>query len=107
MSQRTEKVSSLIQHIAAAELAKVPGTERLTVTKVDVSPDLREATVWIGVIADDSQAEEFLKPALSARRQLQDVVAKQLTTKFVPRLTIKRDVGGQYADHITKLIRGL
>src|SRR4051812_9143791 len=101
MTQRTQKVASIIQHIAAAELAQIPGSAYLTVTKVDVTPDLRHATVWVGVVAtNDEQAETLLKQATDARSAIQAAVAGKLQTKFVPRLTVTRDIGGEYADEI-------
>ena len=109
MSQRTNKVASLVQQIVAAELAQVPNSARLTVTGVQASPDLRNATIWISVIAHDEAAAQhlFKTVALPAREQLQEAVARRLTTKFVPRLTVQRDTGGEYADQINRLIKGL
>jgi ribosome-binding factor A len=108
MSERLRKVESLIQQLVAAELTQVPDAARLTVTQVQVSPDLRNATVWVGILADDDVLATKLFDAATAHRPaLQEAVARNLTTKFVPRLTLERDTGGQYAQAITKLIRGL
>jgi ribosome-binding factor A len=110
MSQRTEKVASLVHQIVATELTQLPGAAHLTVTGVEVAPDLRQATIWIGVLApgdNDARAAQLFAVATEARDQLQAAVARQLTTKFVPRLTLQRDVGGAYADRMTRLIRGL
>lgn len=107
MSQRTNKVSSVIQQVVASELAQLPNSAYLTVTKVAVSPDLRAATILVGVLADSKAAQGAFQAAEEARDQLQAAVAKRLTTKFVPKLTIQRDLGGEYAEHITKVIRGL
>lgn len=108
MSERIRKVESLIQQVVAAELTQLPDAARLTITKVQVSPDLRNATVWVGVLADDEAAAlQLFTSAVTHRPAFQEAVARQLTTKFVPRLTLERDSGGQYAQQITKLIRGL
>jgi ribosome-binding factor A len=108
MSQRTRKVSSLIKHIIAAELTQLPDSAYLTVTTVDVSPDLRQATVWIGVIAgSNKEAEERFKGLETAQNRFQGAVAKGLTTKFTPKLAFKHDTSGAYAEDITKLIKGL
>ena len=108
MSQRTKKVESVVHQIVAAELAQLPNSAHLTVTGVQVTPDLRQATVWIGVIAsNEEQAETLFGAAEEARRDLQEAVASQLKSKFVPHLTLRRDAGGEYAQHITRLIRGL
>lgn len=108
MSQRTQKVASLIQHAAAAELARQPEAARLTVTRVDVAPDMRTAIIWIGILASGPDREDQLfRAAVQARDRIQQAVAHELTTKFVPRITLKKDEGGTYADRISRLIKGL
>lgn len=108
MSQRTSKVASTIQQLVAAEITRLPESARYTVTKVDVTPDMRQATVWIGVLAKtERQAGELFTEAESARSDLQAAVAQNLTTKFTPRLALRRDVSGEYADSISRLIKGL
>ena len=108
MSERTRKVESLIHQIVATELTRLPEAARLTVTGVQVTPDLRNATIWVGILADDEAAAQKLFAALApSRALLQEAVARRLATKFIPRLTLERDSGGQYAQHITHLIRGL
>jgi ribosome-binding factor A len=108
MSERQRKVESLIHQLVAAEFTQLPDAARLTVTKVQVAPDLRNATIWIGVLADtETVAAHLFGVAADYRPALQAAVARGLTTKFVPRLTLERDSGGEYAQHITKLIRGL
>jgi|GEM_PF-1904087 len=108
MSERVRKVESLIQQVVAGELTQLPDAARLTITKVQVSPDLRNATVWVGILADDEAvAMQLFTAAAAHRAAFQEAVARKLTTKFVPRLTLERDTGGHYAQQITKLIRGL
>jgi len=107
MSQRTDKVASLIQRSVAAGLNRLPEAACLTVTSVDVSPDLRHATVRIGVVASrPEQATQLFKMIEANRRPLQDEVARSLSTKFVPQLSFEHDTGAEHANHISKLIRG-
>jgi ribosome-binding factor A len=108
MSERTRKVESLIHRSVAAELTQLPEAARLTVTGVQVAPDLRNATVRIGILADnEAAAKQLFADILPHRGVLQEAVARQLATKFVPRITLEHDLGGRYAQHITELIRGL
>ena len=108
MSQRTDKVSSLIKQVIASEITHLPEAARFTVTSVEVTPDLRQATAWIGVLANtDEESDELFETAKSAQKVMQSEVAKKLKTKFVPRVTLERDMSGEYAEHITKVIRGL
>lgn len=104
MSQRTQKVASLVHHLVAAELMRELASPELTVTGVDVAPDLRHATVWLGVAADPESTQALINRAQAIRPQLQQAVSGGLSTKFVPRLELKHDTTGQHADHIQRLI---
>lgn len=110
MSQRQAKVESLIRQQAAEALIRfLPAhMENVTVTGVDAAPDLKNATVWLGilVIGKDS-TEEIMKEVLAVRSQVQEEVAAKLATKFVPRLHLKHDIGTQYAQHIDEVLKEL
>ena len=109
MSQRTEKVESLIQQIVATGLLNELGGDmaRVTVTRVDVSPDLRHAIVWIGIVAGSQNQEQLFERVEQLRPDLQKDVAEQLTTKYVPRLSLKLDTGGEYAAQMERLLNNL
>ena len=108
MSQRTRKASSLIQHIVAGQLPQLVGNPGITVTGVTVSPDMRQATVWVSVLAVGKiTPEQGYKQIESSKAALQSAVAEQMATKFAPRLHLKLDTGGEYAAHITTLINGI
>lgn len=109
MSQRTEKVESLVQQVVANGLLAELGGEmaRVTVTRVEVSPDLRSALVWIGIVAEGSAQQQLFERIEELRPQLQRDVAGQMTTKFVPRLQLKLDSGGEYAARMERLLSDL
>ena len=107
MTQRIPKVESLVQHTVAAAL--VTELERdaatVTVTRVDVSPDLRHAIVWLGLLGPKKDHERILKLIGEHQYSLQASVAKHMSTKFVPRLIFRPDGGGAYAAEIERLLR--
>ncbi len=110
MSQRTEKVESLVQQVAASGLLMLLEKDgvKVSVTRVDVSPDLRNANVWLGILSfSEEDREQIFQQTLAVRSQIQHQLARKITTKFVPRLTFKSDTGGEYAEHISKLLKGL
>jgi ribosome-binding factor A len=109
MSQRTEKVESLSQQVVATGLLDQLGGDmaRVTVTRVDVSPDLRHAIVWIGIVASGADQTQLFERVDELRPDLQRDVAERLTTKFVPRLSLKLDTGGEYAAQMERLLNNL
>ena len=111
MSQRVQKVESLIQQVVAKHLPVLIGHDaaRVTVTAVDAAPDLRNATVWLGILGDkrDPDGAKLLAAVLVEQTPLQTVVAKTLTMKYAPRLHFKADTGGAYADQINRALKDL
>ncbi len=108
MSQRTEKAASLIKQIAAASLRDELGNAAVTVTAAEVSPDMRSATVWVGILADnEAHRQEQFKEIEAVRHQVQRQIAQQFSSKFVPRVMFRIDTSGEYADHISRIIGGL
>jgi ribosome-binding factor A len=109
MSQRVAKVESLIQQVVATKLIELLERDAaaVTVTRVDAAPDMRNATVWIGLLGDEPAQNRAWDHLERERWELQEALGAHMTTKFVPRLHFKRDTGGEYAAEIDRLLRKL
>jgi ribosome-binding factor A len=106
-SQRVAKIESIIQTVVAPALAEALEGNRanVTVTRVDAAPDLRQATVWIGLLGSEAEQARLWKRVEASRAGLQAALAGHLSTKYVPRLVFKHDTGGEYAVRIEALLR--
>lgn len=110
MSQRTAKVESYIQQSVARGLLQYLGGDmaRFTVTRVDVSPDLHHAIIWVGIVAETpEQTAALLKRVQGLAPALQHELAGQLTLRQVPRLEIRHDTGAEQAAELDRLLKGL
>jgi len=107
MSQRVAKVESVIQQAVATALLELLERDgaAVTVTRVDAAPDLRNATVWVGLLGSAAAQEALGARVEGLRWALQDAISSKFTMKFVPRLHIKRDTGGEHAAEIERLLR--
>jgi ribosome-binding factor A len=94
-SVRQNKVAAQIQKIVAGAIQREVADPRvdglISVTKVDVSPDLREAKVWLSILAAKRPDATVLAGIKSAGRRIQSEVADQLPLRNVPRLTYEID----------------
>jgi ribosome-binding factor A len=63
--------------------------------------------VWIGLLGSATDQDKLWARLERARGEMQAALADNMTTKFVPRLLLKRDTGGEYAAEIDRLLRGL
>ena len=110
MSQRTAKVESLIRQVVASELPRLleAKSSLINVTAVDVAPDLRNATVWLGILAkDEAETQKLMTAVQDVRSEIQHELASRMTTKFVSRVHFRLDTGALYAEHINSLLKDI
>ena len=105
MTRRTEKVAALLQAEVGAFINQIELPAMTTISKVDVTPDLKWASVWITVLGDKKQQEEVLDKLHENLRELQGGLNRKLEMKFVPRLKFVIDHGEEYASRINELLR--
>jgi ribosome-binding factor A len=107
VSTRIAKVESLIQQVVAKTLVERLEAEAatVTVTRVDGAPDMRSAVVWIGLLGNAAAQDRLWARVERERGEVQAALAKTMATKFVPRLALRRDTGGEYAAEIDRLLR--
>lgn len=63
---------------------------RITLSEVSVSPDLRNATVWV-IPPIDGEIADILPVLGRVSGRLSGQVAREVRMRFAPRLTFKRD----------------
>jgi ribosome-binding factor A len=105
MSQRNEKVANQIRELAALFLARVDNkTSLLTVTSSTVSPDLKQATIFITVFPDakENTALHFVK---RKRRELREFLKKNMPIKTIPFIDFEIDLGEKNRQKIDQLLR--
>jgi ribosome-binding factor A len=94
-----EELSRLIQHET-----RDPRLGFVTITGVDVSPDLRLARVYVTVLGDKSDAQETLKGLVSAAGYFRHMLGEALSLRFIPELNFKIDASLEYGMRIDKLL---
>jgi ribosome-binding factor A len=94
-SVRQQKVASQIQRMVAEILLRELGDPRVdglvSVTRVEMTPDLHEARVHLSVLGSTRPAATVLEGIRSAGRHIQSRVADGLALRFAPRLTFHLD----------------
>jgi ribosome-binding factor A len=110
MSQRTERVGDLIR----AELAELvqhemrdPRVALVTVTTVEVSADLRYASVGVSALGDDARRDAAVAALDSARGFLRRELARRLSLRVVPELRFHLDRGAEHSRRISDLLDSL
>jgi len=76
-----------------------------TISKVEVTPDLKFCKVWVTVLGDMALQKQVLSQLLEYRRDMQSGINRKLKMQFVPRISFLIDHGEEYADHINQLLK--
>lgn len=87
MSNRTVRVNELLQREISDILRKRYQTESvaITITEVRVSPDLRDARVFVSVVGSEEFAEEKLAWLRSHAVDIRAEVGRRIILKYLPK----------------------
>ncbi len=77
----------------------------VTVTEVRVSPDLRNATVFVVPLGGGGDREALIKALKAVTPFLRHRVAQSVTLKYVPNLIFKVDASFDQASRINDLLK--
>lgn len=107
-SRRMERISEVLKQavskIIITEL-KDPRMGFVTVTKVEPSPDLKSAKVFVSVLGDSPSVErQTMKALASAAGYIRREAAEQVTLRAVPELRFVVDGSIKRSIRISKLI---
>ena len=82
-----------------------PRVKGVTLTSVEVSPDMRHAKVHVSVLALDGKPAEAAKALNGAAPKLRQALKHRLAIKHIPELHFHGDATAASAEHVNKLIR--
>jgi ribosome-binding factor A len=107
--QRTARVNEVVLQTLADELERLsdPRLGFVTLTGVDVSPDLREATVYYSVLGPAEQHEDTSTALRSAGSHLRAVLGHEVRLKYLPRLSFREDPAIATGQRVEEIIREL
>ncbi len=108
MSNRLIRVNENLQRelssILEEELAGQPGL--VTITGVFVSPDLRQATVWISTI-NNLDPNSFLESLNKKSHSFFNPLRERLRMKHIPKLTFRLDEKKDEIERVDALFNNL
>jgi len=81
-----------------------PRVKDVTVTRVEMLPDMRSAVVYVSVMGNDTKQELDLRGLNSSAGFLQAQIAERIETRYTPRLTFKIDGGVKLSLEIARVL---
>jgi ribosome-binding factor A len=95
MTRRTERINDLLREEISDLVLRELKDPRLgglvTITEVDVSPDLRNANVSVSVLGSKEEREGTMRALHAASHFIQRELRRRLTIRRVPELAFQRD----------------
>ena len=109
--ERTARVNEVIREVLAEELERLADAHLgfITVTGVEVTPDLRQATVYYSALTlGEDDAEHDTAGALKAvKAHLQAAIARQVRMKYTPHLLFREDPAIKTGERVDEILRRL
>lgn len=105
--ERRAKVEELIkQELSKMILSEVkdPRVGFVTVTGVKMTPDLREAHIYISVMGGEAKAKDSMAGLKSAMPFFKRELGKRVRLRYMPSLSFELDKSLDYSEHIQKLL---
>jgi ribosome-binding factor A len=106
-SRRVLKVAEAIREVVSMAILtdlQDPRISGVTVTFVEVTPDLREAKVHVSVRGDENQQRLSLHGLRSAAGYLQQKMGRRIETRYTPKLRFELDMGVKKSAEITRIL---
>jgi ribosome-binding factor A len=106
VSDRKRRVNEAIREVLSDALPtlKDPRIGFVTITGVEATTDLQQATVWVSVLGSERERERTLEGLAAAHGVLQARVARELRLRRTPVLAFAYDPGVERGVRLTQMI---
>ena len=106
MSRRTERLSEEIREEVARIIPtlKDPRVGFVTVTRTEITPDLRTVRVHVGVLGDAAQRTKTLKGLAQAAGFVRRELGQRLSLRHTPEISFHYDEGLDATDRVARLL---
>lgn len=110
MSRRTLQVGDFLREELSEIIrreVKDPRIGFMSITEVEVTPDLRTARVFVSVLGSDEERAETLKALRSAARFIRFHLRPRMRMRQIPELEFRDDRSMEHAQRIDRALKDL
>jgi ribosome-binding factor A len=106
MSNRTVRINELVQRELNAILRQHYQSETiaLTILEVRVSPDLRDARVFVSVVGDEETATQKLRWLRTKAPEIRQEIGRRIVLKFLPKFEYRLDKSTEHGTRLQRLL---
>ena len=106
-SRRVQKAAEAIREVVSMTILadlKDPRIQGVTVTYVEVSPDMRIAKVHVSIMGDEAAQKLCLHGLRSSTGYLQQKISQRIDSRYTPRVRFELDMGVKKSIAIAKML---
>ncbi len=106
MSNRTVRVNELVQRELSDILRRRYQSESvaITLTEVRVSPDLRDARVFVSVVGDEATGEDRLRWLRRHAGEIREELSRRIVLKYLPKFEYVLDPSVERGARILRML---
>ncbi|PQO29232.1 30S ribosome-binding factor RbfA [Blastopirellula marina] len=107
-SRRTLKAASAIREVVSMAILtqlRDPRVKDVTVTKVEVAGDMRNAKVYVSIMGDEKKQQLCLNGLRRSAGFLQSCINDRIDTRYIPKLEFEIDKGVKQALEVSRILK--
>jgi ribosome-binding factor A len=108
MTRRTERVAEAIRRLTSevihTELRDPRVAVLITITRVEVAPDLRFARIYYSVLGDEKEKKLVSRGLKSAKNFIRRHIANELKLRYATEIAFEIDATEEYKEKIDKIL---
>jgi len=108
MTRRTERLGALfrqeLSELLRRELRDPRLSQLITITRVEVTPDLQYARVYVSVLGEPEEKREAMAALKGASAYLRHLLGQRLVLRRIPVLQFRLDESLEQGDRLLRLI---
>ncbi|MCX5679567.1 MAG: 30S ribosome-binding factor RbfA [Candidatus Omnitrophica bacterium] len=108
--QRPERIQEAIRQeisMIAQSQIKDPRIGFITITKVDLTKDLRYARIYFSVLGKSADKNKALRGLNSAKGYIKGLIADRIKLRFMPEISFVIDNTLEHTQHIYEILNGI
>lgn len=108
MSRRTERIAAVIKEEVARVLEEKvvdPRIGFMTITAVEVSSNLRDATIFVSIYSEGKEKYDTINGLRNGSNYIRGKIGKKLHLRYLPRLTFKVDKSIETGDRVEDALK--
>lgn len=107
-TRRLLKAAEAVREVVSMAIltsVRDPRVRDVTVTRVEMAPDMRSATVYVSVMGSEAKQQTALRGLANSAGFLQSRIADSIETRYTPKLRFEVDKGVKHALEIDQMLR--